>query len=52
MVEPQDAKLLAMTMGQPILLAQSIKVNQHKNIIEYGVTKFRGDLMEMVFENN
>lgn len=51
MVEPQDAKLLAMTMGQPILLAQSINIDQRNNVIEYGVTKFRGDLMEMVFEN-
>ncbi|NEP83223.1 MAG: phosphonate metabolism transcriptional regulator PhnF, partial [Okeania sp. SIO3B3] len=32
-------------------LAESVNVNQDGNIIEYGVTRFRGDRMELVFEN-
>ncbi|MEM8504752.1 MAG: phosphonate metabolism transcriptional regulator PhnF, partial [Cyanobacteria bacterium P01_D01_bin.1] len=51
LVRPEDAKRLALSLGQPILLAESINVDQHGRTIEYGVTRFRGDRMEMVFEN-
>ncbi|MEL6471017.1 MAG: phosphonate metabolism transcriptional regulator PhnF [Cyanobacteria bacterium J06623_4] len=50
-VRAQDAKLLALSLNQPILLAESVNEDQEGRIIEYGVTKFRGDRMEMVFEN-
>ncbi|MEB3210032.1 MAG: phosphonate metabolism transcriptional regulator PhnF [Leptolyngbyaceae bacterium] len=51
-VQPQDARLLALPLNQPILLAESINVDQTNTVIEYGVTRFRGDCMELVFEND
>ena len=51
LVQPNDATLLALPLNQPILLAESVNVDQHGRVIEYGVTRFRGDRMEMVFEN-
>jgi GntR family phosphonate transport system transcriptional regulator len=51
MVNPEDAQLLKLPANQPILRAESINVNQHQVVIEYGVTRFRGDRMELVFEN-
>ncbi|WP_293164244.1 phosphonate metabolism transcriptional regulator PhnF [Okeania sp. SIO2C9] len=50
-VRHEDASLLEVPLNHPILLAESINVNQDGNIIEYGVTRFRGDRMELVFEN-
>lgn len=50
-VRHQDASVLEVPLNHPILLAESINVNQDGNIIEYGVTRFRGDRMELVFEN-
>ncbi|MEL6160879.1 MAG: phosphonate metabolism transcriptional regulator PhnF [Cyanobacteria bacterium J06623_5] len=50
-VRAKDAKLLALSLNQPILLAESINEDQQGRIIEYGVTRFRGDRMEMLFEN-
>ncbi len=52
MVKPQDARLLGLPHNQPILLAESVNVDQNKVVIEYGVTRFRGDRMELVFEND
>lgn len=51
-VQPNDASLLALSLNQPILLAESVNVDQHGQVIEYGVTRLRGDRMEMVFENS
>lgn len=50
-VRPKDAKLLALPLNQPILLTESVNVDQHNRIIQYGVTRFRGDRMELEFEN-
>jgi len=51
LVKPEDAKLLALPLNQPILLAESINVDQQGRIIEYGVARLRGDRMELFFEN-
>ncbi|MBD2464156.1 phosphonate metabolism transcriptional regulator PhnF [Oscillatoria sp. FACHB-1407] len=51
MVQPNDAKLLELPLNAPILLTESINVDQQEQVIEYGVTRFRGDRMELVFEN-
>ncbi|MEO1621306.1 MAG: phosphonate metabolism transcriptional regulator PhnF [Cyanobacteria bacterium J06632_3] len=50
-VQPKDARLLGLSLNQPILLAESVNVDQHGRIIEYGVSRFRGDRMELVFSN-
>ena len=51
LVQPSDAKLLALSLNQPILLAESVNVDQSGRVIEYGVAKLRGDRMEMAFKN-
>ncbi|WP_413166871.1 phosphonate metabolism transcriptional regulator PhnF [Capilliphycus salinus ALCB114379] len=50
-VRPQDARLLRLPLNHPILLTESVNLDQDDRIIEYGVTRFRGDRMELVFEN-
>ncbi|MGB3192520.1 MAG: phosphonate metabolism transcriptional regulator PhnF [Limnoraphis sp.] len=50
-VRPQDARFLRVPLNYPILLTESINVDQDGRIVEYGVTRFRGDRMELVFEN-
>ncbi|MGA1602199.1 MAG: phosphonate metabolism transcriptional regulator PhnF [Prochlorothrix sp.] len=50
--QPNDARLLKMPANQPILLSESINVDQRGEVIEYGVTRFRGDRMELVLEND
>ncbi|MEO0434465.1 MAG: phosphonate metabolism transcriptional regulator PhnF [Cyanobacteria bacterium J06656_5] len=47
---PRDARLLKMPANSPILLSESINVDQTGTVIEYGVTRFRGDRMELVME--
>ncbi len=47
---PRDARLLKMPANSPILLSESINVDQSGTVIEYGVTRFRGDRMELVME--
>ena len=49
---PRDARLLKMPANSPILLSESINVDQDGNVIEYGVTRFRGDRMELVMEQH
>ena len=49
---PRDARFLKMPATRPILLSESINVDQHGIVIEYGVTRFRGDRMELVIEND
>ncbi|MGD1899116.1 MAG: phosphonate metabolism transcriptional regulator PhnF [Phormidesmis sp.] len=51
LVQSSDARLLALPLNQPILLAESVNVDQKGRVIEYGVAKLRGDRMEMVFDN-
>lgn len=51
LVQPQDARLLKVALNQPILLVESINVDQKGNVVEYGVSRFRGDMVELVFEN-
>lgn len=52
LVQPKDARLLQLSLNQPILLAESVNVDQKGRRIEYGVTRLRGDRMELVFENS
>lgn len=52
LVQPQDARLLGLPLNQPILLAESLNENQAGNLVEYGVTRLRGDRVELVFEND
>lgn len=50
---PRDARLLKMPANSPILLSESINADQAGgNVIEYGVTRFRGDRMELVMEHD
>lgn len=49
-VRSPDAKRLQVSLNQPILLVQAINVDQHGTVIEYTVTRFRGDGVELVFE--
>jgi GntR family transcriptional regulator, phosphonate transport system regulatory protein len=51
-VEPRDARFLNLPLNHPILWVESININQHGTVIEYGVTRFRSDRVELVFENN
>ncbi|MEM7064664.1 MAG: UTRA domain-containing protein [Cyanobacteria bacterium P01_B01_bin.77] len=48
MARSQDARLLKMPANSPILLSESINVDQTGTVNEYGVTRFRGDRMERV----
>ncbi len=50
LVRHHDARLLKLSLNQPILLVESVNVDQHEQPIEYGVTRFRGDSMELVLE--
>lgn len=52
LVQPRDAQLLALPLNAPILLTESINVDQQGQVIEYGVTRFRGDRMELVIKND
>lgn len=46
----KDARLLRMPATKPILLSESVNVDQQGAVIEYGVTRFRGDRMEIVID--
>lgn len=50
-VQAKDARLLELPLNAPILLTESINVDQQGQVIEYGLTRFRGDRMELVFED-
>ncbi len=50
LARPRDARLLKMPGNSPILLSESINVDQTGTVLEYGVTRFRGDRMELVME--
>ncbi|MEP0903535.1 phosphonate metabolism transcriptional regulator PhnF [Nodosilinea sp. FACHB-13] len=51
LAQANDARLLKMPANGPILLSESINVDQTGVVIEYGVTRFRGERMELVLEN-
>jgi GntR family phosphonate transport system transcriptional regulator len=51
LVLPQDARLLQLPLNQPILLAESVNVDRDGKVIEYGVTRLRGDRVEFVIES-
>jgi len=51
-VQPKDARLLELPLNAPILLTESINEDQQGRVIEYGITRFRGDRMELVFDND
>lgn len=51
LVQPADAKLLALPLNSPILMAESVNEDQDGEIVEYGVARLRGDRMELFFEN-
>ncbi|GAB4376269.1 MAG: phosphonate metabolism transcriptional regulator PhnF [Elainellaceae cyanobacterium] len=51
-IQPRDARLLELPLNAPILLTESINVDQQGQVIEYGVTRFRGDRMELVIKND
>lgn len=51
MVKQQDARILELPLNHPILLAEAVNVDQEGRVIQYGVTRYRGDRMELVFEN-
>ncbi|NEQ44028.1 MAG: phosphonate metabolism transcriptional regulator PhnF [Leptolyngbya sp. SIOISBB] len=50
--QTKDARILRMPATKPILLSESVNVNQSGQVIEYGVTRFRGDRMELFIEND
>lgn len=50
-VREADARLLQIPTNQPILLAQSINCDRDETIVEYGVTRFSGEMMELVFSS-
>lgn len=50
--QAKDARILRMPATKPILLSESINVNQSGQVVEYGVTQFRGDRMELFIEND
>lgn len=51
LVQDSDARRLKMPAKGPILLSESINIDQTGVVIEYGVTRFRGERMELVLEN-
>lgn len=49
--QAKEARILRMPATKPILLSESINVDQQGRVIEFGVTRFRGDRMELFIEN-
>lgn len=52
LVDARDARLLELPLNAPVLVTESTNVNQKGKVVEYGITRFRGDRMELVFEND
>ena len=52
LVRPQDARLLKIALNQPILLVESVNVERKDAVIEYGITRFRGDGMKLVLQED
>lgn len=51
-VSLQDARHLAVSQQAPILLTEAINTDQNGDRIEYGVSRFRGDIMEVIFAHD
>ena len=51
LVRDADARLLQIPAKSPILLAQSINCDRDETVVEYGVTRFSGEMMELVFSS-
>ena len=51
LVRDNDARLLQVPANYPILLVKSINCDANNQIIEYGVTRFNGEMMELIFGN-
>lgn len=51
LIQSQDARLLQVAQNQPILLVESINLNQTGDVIEYGVTRFRADKVQLDFDS-
>lgn len=51
LIQPQDARLMQMALNEPILLVESVNLNQADEVIQYGVTRFRADKVVLDFEN-
>ncbi len=47
-VKPQDARLLELPLTDPILVAKSVNVDHQDTVVEYQITRWRGDLVELV----
>jgi len=52
LAQPKDARLLKMPANGPILLSESVNVDQDGVVIEFGLTRFRGDRMELVLQGD
>ncbi|MCC6574931.1 MAG: phosphonate metabolism transcriptional regulator PhnF [Planctomycetes bacterium] len=51
--EPSDAAHLLMAPGQPVLRVKSVNIHPHTGLpVEYGLTRFRADLMQVRVEPN
>jgi len=50
LVKLQDARLLKIALNQPILLVESVNEDENGEVIEYTVTRFRGESMKLVLE--
>lgn len=51
LVNPQDAQRLSLPASLPVLVVESINIDSQQHPIEYGITRFRGDRVELVFDN-
>ncbi len=51
LVNPHDAQQLSLPASLPVLVVKSINVDNQSRPIEYGITRFRGDRVELVFDN-
>jgi GntR family phosphonate transport system transcriptional regulator len=49
-VRDDDARLLQLSANYPILLAKSINCDANDEVIEYGITRFNGEMMELIFK--
>lgn len=48
--EPREAQLLALNRPWPVLVTEALNVDRHGNPLEYGVTRFAADRIQIVFD--
>jgi GntR family phosphonate transport system transcriptional regulator len=46
-VTSDEARLLGISANSPVLVAEAVNIDQHGQVIEYGVTRFRADRTEL-----